>query len=620
MNPISMNQLHEQFLSSDLVLPSCREAAKKVIEEDETPLSTLIARGYVQSESFYSRLAHILQVHYLASISIPINGEGSIVHSLPLSQLIHYQLYFFEHDHQLFVVLCDPFIPQYVLDDVLRFTSYTEYQIMITSPQEIHRVLNSIVHRSVSSETAETIHVLHPTYSTETYTTLLVPKLFPIGTIILYCLAYLIIPVYMLWGTYIVLNVIYFLVNPYKLWIYLVAQARSQKKQQIELTSGHFGFPIYTILVPLRHESAVLPDLLHALQWLDYPPERLDFKFIVDADDQETIQALQQHGIGVTKDVASIQSITQQLIIVPKGSVATKPRACNYALAFARGTYTVIFDAEDRPEPDQLRKAYATFLASSLDTICVQAELGFYNERQNLLTKLFSLEYAFWFRYYLPGLELVHSPIPLGGTSNHFITSVLRKIGTWDPYNVTEDADLGLRISRYHFRTGMCPSVTYEEANSNLGNWIRQRTRWQKGFLLTFIVHIRNPMLIIRQLGFYKFLLAVLSFGGTFFLPFFNPLLWIVFIISFTPVFQSFPKILLLRYIAVINLVLGNGTYFIVHAHTCIRTKKYYLLPASILLPFYWLLISIATYRATIQFIFNPYYWEKTKHGLNKRK
>ena len=222
--------------------------------------------------------------------------------------------------------------------------------------------------------------------------------------------------------------------------------------------------PVYTVLLPLYREAEVLTDLVEAIESLDYPKDKLDVKLLLEEDDLETRMAA----------TALLLPSYFQRLVVPAGVPKGKPRACNYGLAHARGDYCVIYDAEDRPEPDQIKKVIVAFSKDTRRVACVQAKLSFYNPNQNLLTKWFTVEYASLFDLYLPALNSLSLPIPLGGTSNHFRVDILRDIGAWDPFNVTEDADLGIRIARLGWRTAVIDSVTYEEANSRLGNWIRE--------------------------------------------------------------------------------------------------------------------------------------------------
>ena len=239
---------------------------------------------------------------------------------------------------------------------------------------------------------------------------------------------------------------------------------------------------------------------------LDYPQEKLEVMLLLEADDAETRNALETSGLPPYCRVITIPDLP------PK----TKPRACNFGLARARGEFCVIYDAEDAPEPDQLRKAYVVFRRDTeKKVLCVQGKLNYFNSRYNLLTRLFTVEYSTYFDLTLPGYQLFRLPLPLGGTSNHFRTEILRGIGGWDPFNVTEDCDLGLRIYEYGYKTKLMNSTTYEEANSQLWNWMRQRSRWVKGFVQTHLVHYRNPLLTVRRLGLYGAFGGFLAVGGS---------------------------------------------------------------------------------------------------------
>ena len=208
---------------------------------------------------------------------------------------------------------------------------------------------------------------------------------------------------------------------------------------------GDETLPPYTILVPLYHEAEILPRLAEALLALDYPHDKLDIKLVLEEDDAETC--------AVATELARLGPF--DIIEVPPCLPRTKPKACNFALQFARGEYLVIYDAEDRPEPDQLRKAVAQYRISPRKTACLQARLSIHNGKQSMLAAMFALEYAIWFRAFLPGLDRFAVPMPLGGTSNHFRTSILRAVGGWDAFNVTEDADLGIRLAQSGYRVSM---------------------------------------------------------------------------------------------------------------------------------------------------------------------
>ncbi len=263
--------------------------------------------------------------------------------------------------------------------------------------------------------------------------------------------------------------------------------------------------PVYTVLVPMYREPEMLPMLAQALRALDYPLGKLDIKLVLEADDHETIEVARTLGLEGVFEV----------IRVPPSLPKTKPKACNYALGFARGELLVVYDAEDRPEPDQLRKVVATFARASANTACLQCRLNYYNANENWLTRMFTLDYSLWFDQVLPGLERLNIPIPLGGTSNHFKIKVLRELHAWDPFNVAEDADLGIRLTQKGYRVGIVDSTTFEEASHEASTWIRQRSRWIKGYMQTFLVHTRRPLHLIRTVGVLGFLGFIFFVGGT---------------------------------------------------------------------------------------------------------
>ncbi len=367
--------------------------------------------------------------------------------------------------------------------------------------------------------------------------------------------------------------------------------------------------PVYTILVPLYRESEVLPALVKGLSRLDYPIEKLDVKLLLEEDDPETIQVARNSNLPSTFDIT----------IVPDGQPKGKPKACNYGLLHARGEYVVIFDAEDIPEPDQLKKVLVAFSIAAENVVCIQGKLNYYNRTQNALTKWFTTEYSTWFDLFLPGLDASGAPIPLGGTSNHFRTEALRAVGGWDPFNVTEDADLGLRIFKLGGATAVVDSTTYEEANSVLDNWIRQRSRWVKGYIQTYLVHMRHPMLLWQQLGPSGFLSFQLVIGGTFFGFLLNPVLWgltgVWFLTHWGVIQQLFPAPIF--YMGAISLYAGNFAFAYMNVAGCLRRRYYSLVKWALLSPVYWVLMSIAAWKGFLQLFYRPFYWEKTIHGLS---
>ena len=402
-----------------------------------------------------------------------------------------------------------------------------------------------------------------------------------------------------------------FLFKAILVWVGGEAQERSSAAIAAEARLLHDDdLPVYTVLVPMFREPEVLPILANALRQLDYPLAKLDIKIVLEETDNETIDAALSLGLeGVF-----------EILRVPQSHPQTKPKACNYALNYARGDFLVIYDAEDKPEPDQLRKVIAAFRQSPPNTACIQCRLNYYNARENWLTRMFTLDYSLWFDLMLPGLERLGIPIPLGGTSNHFRMDVLRELNAWDPFNVTEDADLGIRLTQKGYRVGVIDSTTYEEANVSIPNWIRQRSRWVKGYMQTFLVHTRRPVHLFRTIGPAGVFGFVAFIGGTFLSGLLNPIFWATFlawlVLGSDVVGEAFPPVIL--YLALLNLLAGNGLLIYLTMVAPFRRRWSDLAPWGLTVVGYWVLMTIASYKALGQLVFNPFYWEKTQHGLSK--
>jgi len=305
---------------------------------------------------------------------------------------------------------------------------------------------------------------------------------------------------------------------------------------------------------------------------------------------------------------------------VPPSGPRTKPKALNVALPFARGSFTVVYDAEDRPEANQLRRAIQAFGAGNL--ACVQARLCVDNTADSLLARLYTAEYAGQFDVFLPGIAALHLPLPLGGSSNHFRTDILREVGGWDAYNVTEDADLGLRLARFGYRTGVIASTTYEEAPANLGPWLRQRTRWFKGWMQTWLVHMRQPRRLAADLGPLGFVSFQLIAGGNALAALVHPLFLgslIYSVASGAPMWRGDSlAVVVLATLYGTSVVIGYLTSALLGWLGLMRRGLLSTAWVLLLTPLHWLLLSLAAWRALYQLIVAPYAWEKTEHGLAK--
>ena len=366
--------------------------------------------------------------------------------------------------------------------------------------------------------------------------------------------------------------------------------------------------PVYTILVPLLAEAHLVPDLVAALERLDWPRDRLDIKLIVEAGDAETVAAAEVWGHAPPFEV----------VVVPEGSPRTKPRALSFALPFARGEFVTVYDAEDQPHPQQLRAAHAAFLRSPPEMACLQATLAVDNGGASLLARLFAIEYSALFDGLLPTLAALDMPLPLGGTSNHFRREALDEVGGWDPFNVTEDADLGLRLARFGYRSATIDLPTLEEAPARLGPWMRQRTRWFKGWMQTWLVHTRHPLRLVHELGWNRFLGFNLIGTGLIVSALVHPLYLATLLVMATD-----PLTLWGDGGAFAAMVIGVNLFNLFAGYTAMAALAMRTLElrgngrdawALVLLPVYWLLMSLASYRALAQLVTRPHKWEKTPH------
>ncbi|WP_424982135.1 glycosyltransferase family 2 protein [Maritalea sp. S77] len=378
------------------------------------------------------------------------------------------------------------------------------------------------------------------------------------------------------------------------------------RPEKPRLMSNH-DLPIYSILVPLRDEASLVPQLANALKALNYPPEKLDIKFVVETVSPQTVQAVERE----------LDYLPFELVKVPDGMPRTKPKAINFALPLARGEHVVVYDAEDIPHPNQLRMA-ATFFAQEPDIDCFQAELLIDNSGENALASLFATEYATQFGLIMPALAEFKMPMPLGGTSNHFRIASLRYVGGWDSFNVTEDADLGMRLARLGMRCAMLPSATREEAPINIWPWVKQRTRWMKGWMQTLLVHSSQLRLLSIQLGWRNFLFFYLYIGGMVFAAPMHGIFLVKFTCEALYYQGELPARLAHAWPYFIVLSMTYGSAIITGVLGLIRVRKPLLIVYQLLLPLYWILTSIATLRAAWQLAVDPFSWEKTTHGKTR--
>ncbi len=375
-------------------------------------------------------------------------------------------------------------------------------------------------------------------------------------------------------------------------------------------TSNGDPLPVYTVLVAAYREEAMVPQMIAALDRLDWPKSLLDIKIVCEADDHQTIAVVRQHA----------REPHYEIVEVPAQGPRTKPKALDYALAGARGDYVVIFDAEDRPHPRQLREAHARFSTAPEALACLQAPLNISNARDSRIAAIFALEYAGLFRSLLPLLARLGLPMPLGGTSNHFRRAALEAAGAWDPFNVTEDADLGIRLHRMGYRCGVLQLPTLEDAPTDWLVWRAQRSRWFKGWLQTVLVHFRAPSHLYAQIGAAGLAALFLTTGGMLFSALAHPLL-AIFILRSIWLFASGAWLAVglaeqvLFAVDVANIVGSYCLFAILGRKPMSAEERAEVGSPWAGVPFYWMMLSLAAWQAVKELSANPFLWRKTPHA-----
>jgi cellulose synthase/poly-beta-1,6-N-acetylglucosamine synthase-like glycosyltransferase len=405
-------------------------------------------------------------------------------------------------------------------------------------------------------------------------------------------------------------NAVGILASVFKISLFFIGFINKNNSQPQLVKEENFptDFPIYTVLIPLYYEAAILESLIAAIRKINYPVDKLDVKIIIEEDDILTLNKIKKLNLEDYFDV----------VLVPNCSPKTKPKALNYALLYALGEYVTVFDAEDEPEALQLKTAIASFRQGDSNLVCLQAVLCCNNEQQSYIAKMFSLEYVVWFEFIIRALEKLSIPITLGGSSNNFKTLALEKLGGWDPFNVTEDADLGLRIWCQGYKSQLLDSITYEEAPIKLNVWLKQRSRWIKGFMITLLVHLKNRKPLSNKIGWFRTLLLELFI-------FSNSVFFLIYFLNiFLPYcfFKSQDSSKVLEVLWRSNLFLAFFVPFIIALLTTIYQKRKFLdiFFTSIIFPLYLQLHNFAALRAIYQLITKPFYWEKTPHGFVAKK
>lgn len=381
--------------------------------------------------------------------------------------------------------------------------------------------------------------------------------------------------------------------------------------------------PMYTTLHPMYKEANMIPLVVEAMEAMNYPKDRLQCLLVLEERDQETVAAAR---------AANLPSYFQ-IIVVPAIKPYGKPKACNYALQYARGDMVVIFDAEDRPEPNQLRKAVSVLRSGGKDVGCVQARLVFENQATTWVSRFLGNEYSLHFGMIMAGMSRLGLILPLGGTSNHFPMQVLQEVAfsrenmpdalgipAWDPYNVTEDAEIGFAIANAGYRTIMFDSYTDEEAPLTVKAAFNQRTRWIKGFGQTSLVLLRHPVLNAQRVGWFKFLCFLMTVGGTFASLLMTPIFWSLtaayFIAKPGFIIELFP--LPLYYMGLVLMIAGNLLLLYVSLIAALQHETYSTVKYLTMTLAWWAVLSLAAYTSLLELIFPRWrpMWNKTAHGV----
>lgn len=382
--------------------------------------------------------------------------------------------------------------------------------------------------------------------------------------------------------------------------------ASGRRPERDQTTDPSIRLPVVSVMVPLFREDDIAPRLVRRLGRIDYPKELLDILLVVEEDDAETRAVLARRPLPGW----------MRVVTVPRGELRTKPRALNYALNLCRGSIIGVWDAEDAPDPDQIRKVVRHFAAAAPDVACLQGILDFHDATHNWLTRCFAIEYAAWFRAILPGLARLGLVVPLGGTTLFFRRSVLERIGAWDAHNVTEDADLGLRLARHGYRTELIDTVTQEEPNARAWPWIRQRSRWQKGYAVTWATHMRSAARLWRDLGTWRFVGVQILFLGSLSQAALAPVLWSFWLLALGlghPLAPFMPGWLV---VALTGLFVLAEAVNVSAGLWATRGRLHrHLMPWVPTLHFYHPLAAISSYKALYEWITRPFFWDKTAHG-----
>lgn len=578
--------------------PLLQKAHQQACQNGTDIESELLATGQISWPSYYEAIAQTIGVPFLKEIPAEYVNDGDFIDT----QLVETTMVRVSHPKDAPIIALCPNLRHLpaIMERCAASPSFRQ-SIAIAAPDTIRKAVWQTGQKRRLSTATNRLFDSEPRFSARL--TLSGVQGFTAGLVLTTLTTFFIeMPHLMLQLAHIALAVLYMLSLLVRFF------AIKPRKQSGDFIPSSERLPVYTVLIPLYREEKLLPQLVTSMMQLNWPASRLEIKLVCEADDLATIAAARKH--------ASAPRF--EIIEVPACLPRTKPKALTYALATVRGEFVVIYDAEDRPHPEQLQEAYARFSGSPETLACLQAPLIVSNASSRWISTLFALEYSALFRAILPLLADLHLPLPLGGTSNHFRTRALLAAEGWDPFNVTEDADLGIRFSRLGWRCGMLTRPTLEDAPEEYPVWLNQRSRWFKGWMQTLLVHFRNPLQLVREIGLFPTLVLVATTGGMLFSALAHPaLLMTLGAASFSSEgLSAWGKTLLL--VDFCNLFGSYAIFVAVGRLHMTKRERRALGKRWLAVPVYWIMISLAAWRGVYELWARPHFWRKTPHKPSK--
>lgn len=477
---------------------------------------------------------------------------------------------------------------------------------VLVCPRQVHKHISTLYGAELAQKAATRVPAGESCRSWDTSARWRLP--FACATVGMLSIATLLAPLWTITVGMLIAFVTLVMLTALKLGAFVTQMMAGSQEPPLLYDRAAFPLPKVSVLVPLLEEKEIAEKLIQRLSRLTYPKSLLEVVLVLEAQDSVTRETIARTDMPAWMSVVEVPSAN---------NLMTKPRALNYALDFCRGSIIGVWDAEDAPEPDQIEKVVTRFEDAPANVACLQGVLDYYNAKSNWIARCFAIEYATWWRMILPGVARMGLVIPLGGTTLFFRRTVLEELHGWDAHNVTEDADLGVRLARRGYVTELIPTVTFEEANCRAWPWVKQRSRWLKGFLITWLVHMRNPRALLRDLGFIRFLGVQALLLATFVQFAAAPLLWSFWITLAGydhPVALTLgaPAAIFMAWFflcaAVLNLMISMVA-------VC-GPRHRHLMLYVFMLPFYFLLATISACKALKEMVFQPFYWDKTQHGI----